>query len=89
MADARTLIYVTGNRFKFEVAQAALQNTGIVLEQQRLAVPEVQSNSVLEIAESSAQWVSRHLDQPFVVTDAGFYIDHATPNDALPAQAPA
>jgi XTP/dITP diphosphohydrolase len=45
------------------------------LEQKRLAVPEIQSNSVQEIAEYSAQWASRQLDQSFIVQDAGFYID--------------
>ena len=69
------LLYLTGNRFKFEVAQHALRGTGLVLEQKRLAVPEVQSNSVQEIAEYSAQWASAQLDQPFLVTDSGFYID--------------
>jgi XTP/dITP diphosphohydrolase len=75
MDGTTTLIFVTGNRYKFEVAQAALHNTGIVLAQERLAVPELQSNSVQEIAEYSAQWVSQRLDQPFIVQDAGFYID--------------
>jgi XTP/dITP diphosphohydrolase len=70
-----TLLYLTGNRFKFHVAQQALFGTDIVLEQNRLAVPEIQSNSVQEIAEFSAQWASHHIDQPYIVTDSGFYID--------------
>jgi XTP/dITP diphosphohydrolase len=75
MQSPTTLCYLTSNRFKFQVAQQALLGTGIVLEQKRLAVPEIQSNSVEEIAEYSAQWASQQLDQPFIVTDAGFYID--------------
>ncbi len=70
-----TLLFLTGNRFKFEVAQRALLGTPILLEQNRLAVPEIQSNSVQEIAEFSAQWASSQIDQPFFVTDSGFYID--------------
>src|SRR4051812_41372602 len=75
MESATTLLYLTGNRFKFEVAQRAMQGTDVVLEQIRLALPEIQSNSVQEIAEFSAQWASPQLDQPFLVTDSGFYID--------------
>jgi XTP/dITP diphosphohydrolase len=75
MPTPTTLIYLTGNRFKFHVAQQALRGLDLVLEQNRLAVPEIQSNSVQEIAEFSAQWASQRLDQPFITTDAGFYID--------------
>jgi XTP/dITP diphosphohydrolase len=70
-----TLLFVTGNRFKFEVAQHALRGLGISLEQVRLAVPELQSNSVKEIAEHSAQWASTQVSQPLIVHDGGFYID--------------
>lgn len=73
--ETMTLIFVTGNRYKFEIAQAALHGTKISLLQERLAVPEMQSNSVQEIAEHSARWVSQHLDHPFIIHDAGFYID--------------
>ena len=75
MPTPTTLLYLTGNRFKFHVAQQALLGLDLVLEQNRLAVPEIQSNSVQEIAEFSAHWASQHIDQPFIVTDSGFYID--------------
>jgi XTP/dITP diphosphohydrolase len=70
-----TLLYLTGNRFKFEVAQHAMAGTGIQLEQNRLTLPEIQSNSVQEIAEFSARWAAAHVDRPFVVTDSAFFID--------------
>ena len=75
MFEVPILIYLTGNRFKFEVAQQALRGLDLVLEQDRRNVPEIQSNSVQEIAEFSAQWASPQIDQPFIVTDSGFYID--------------
>ena len=75
MQSAKTLINLTGNRFKFEVAQRALLGTHVVLEQLRLPVPEIQSNSVQDIAEFSAQWAGSQITQPFFLTDAGFYID--------------
>lgn len=75
MFDGSTLHYLTGNRFKFHVAQQALNDTGITLAQNHLTAPEIQNNSVREIAEFSAQWAATRFDQPFVVTDSGFYID--------------
>ena len=75
MQQDATLLYLTGNRFKFAVAQQAVRGMGIVLEQKHLAIPEIQSNSVKEIAQTSAEWASRQIDQPFIITDSGFYID--------------
>jgi XTP/dITP diphosphohydrolase len=75
MFDETTLHYLTGNRFKFYVAQQALHDTGITLAQNHLATPEIQNNSVREIALYSAQWAATRFDQPFIVTDSGFYID--------------
>jgi XTP/dITP diphosphohydrolase len=75
MPEPTTLLYLTENRFKFHVAQQALRDTNFVLEQNRLPVPEIQSNSVQEIAEFSAQWAGRQIDQRFIVTDSGFFID--------------
>lgn len=69
-----TLVYITGNDVKFSVASQAFTNTGIVLLQKNLSTPEIQSRSVQEVAMYSASWASKQLDQPVMVTDAGFYI---------------
>lgn len=71
----RTLVYVTGNELKFKVALQALLGTGIFLERKSLNTPEIQSSRVEEIAEWSAVWASRQLNQPVVVMDAGYYIE--------------
>ncbi|MBU3143871.1 non-canonical purine NTP pyrophosphatase [Clostridium sp. CF012] len=70
-----TLIYVTGNDVKFDVALKAFTNTGIVLLQKKLDTPEIQSKSVQEVAMYSASWASKQLNQPVLVTDAGFFIE--------------
>lgn len=70
-----TLIYVTGNNVKYDVALKAFTNTGIVLLQKKLATPEIQSKSVQEVAMYSVSWASKELNQPVIVTDAGFYIE--------------
>jgi XTP/dITP diphosphohydrolase len=70
-----TLIYMTDNEIKFKVAEQVMHNSGILLERKHLCTPEIQSSRVEEIAEYSARWASQQLDQPVVVTDAGFYIE--------------
>lgn len=71
----KTLVYVTGNSVKFDVALKTFENTEIVLLQKRIETPEIQSKSVQEVAMYSARWASRQLDNPVIVTDAGFYIE--------------
>lgn len=70
-----TLIYVTGNKVKFEVALKTFANTDISLLQLKLDTPEIQSKSVQEVAMYSARWASEQLNKPVIVTDAGFYIE--------------
>ncbi len=70
-----TLIYVTGNNVKFDVASKVFTDTGIVLLQKKLETPEIQSKSVQEVAMYSASWASEQLNKPVIVTDAGFYIE--------------
>lgn len=75
MSSKTPLVYVTGNKIKFQVASQVMKEAGIDLIQVDLQVPEIQSPQVETVVRSSAIWVSQRLDQPFVVTDAGFYIE--------------
>ncbi|MFD3157275.1 non-canonical purine NTP pyrophosphatase [Haloimpatiens sp. FM7330] len=70
-----TLIYITGNDVKFNVASQVFMNTKITLLQKDLDPPEIQSKNVQEVAMYSAVWASKQLNQPVIVTDAGFYIE--------------
>jgi len=75
MDRVNSLVYVTSNELKFKVALQSLQGLGILLERKPLEVPEIQNNRVEEIAEWSAVWASKQLNQPVVVMDAGYYIE--------------
>ena len=75
MTRINTLIFVTSNEIKFEVAAQVFHSSGISLKQMRLCPPEIQSNCTDEIAEYSAMWACQRLNQPVVTTDAGFYIE--------------
>ncbi len=71
----KQIIFVTGNSYKFEVAQKSLEGSSVELIQQKLDTPEIQSTSVEEVASYSAKWASEKLGQPVAVTDAGYFIE--------------
>jgi len=71
---SKTIYFVTNNKYKLEIAQKALANSGVSIMQQKLDVPEIQSDSVEEIARFSACWAVEKIKQPIFVTDAGYYI---------------
>ncbi|MBI2103491.1 non-canonical purine NTP pyrophosphatase [Candidatus Woesebacteria bacterium] len=71
----KQIIFVTGNKYKFEVAQKTLEGTDIKLIQQKIETPEIQSTDVKEIAAFSAKWATEKLKKPVALTDAGYYIE--------------
>jgi XTP/dITP diphosphohydrolase len=75
MNKVHTVVYLTTNEIKFNVALQALNDSCIALERKSVDTPEIQSKSVEEIAEFSARWASQQLNQPVVVLDAGYYIE--------------
>lgn len=74
-----TINFVTTNSHKFAVAQNFFKEANlleaITLRQHDLETPEIQANSVEEVASSSAKWVATQLGQPVVVADAGLLIE--------------
>ena len=70
----KTIIFVTGNPYKFQIAQKVFEGKGIKIEQQKIETPEIQSADVREIAAFSAKWAAEKLKKPVALTDAGYYI---------------
>jgi XTP/dITP diphosphohydrolase len=71
----KTITFITGNQYKFEIAKKALVCKDISLEQVKLEVPEIQATDVSKIASFSAKWACEKLRKPVVVTDVGWYIE--------------
>ncbi len=71
----KTISFVTGNSYKFEVAQKCLKGTDIDIVQEKLETPEIQSTEVEEIASYSAKWAANKLGKSVVISDAGWYIE--------------
>lgn len=69
------IIFVTGNKYKFQIAKQASKGSSFKIIQKKLDIPEIQSESVEEIAAFSAKWASDKLKKPVVVSDGGCYIE--------------
>jgi len=71
----KSIFFITGNAYKFQIAQEALSDAGTELIQKELETPEIQSTSIEEIASFSVKWASDLLKEPVIVSDAGYYIE--------------
>lgn len=71
----KEIIFVTGNKYKFQVAQRSLTSSGFKLVQKKLETPEIQSDSVEKVAAFSARWTADILKKPVAVSDGGCYIE--------------
>ncbi len=72
--NQKTIIFITGNHYKFQVTKIALKNTKIRLVQKKMDVTEIQDESVEKIAKFSASWAANILKKPVIVSDGGCYI---------------
>lgn len=71
----KSLIFVTSNPHKFEVAKNSLRSIGYEAIQVKLDTPEIQSVDVVEVALYSAKWAADKLGKPVTLMDAGYYIE--------------
>lgn len=67
--------FVTGNDFKFEMAQERLSSYSVRLEKKGFAIPEIQSDSLREIAMDKARKAFVEVKKPVLVMDAGLFIE--------------
>lgn len=75
MKSKKEIIFITGNKYKFQVAQKSLAGSGFKLIQKKMDTPEIQSESVEEIAAFSARWAADTFKKKVVVSDGGCYIE--------------
>ncbi len=68
--------FVTTNKMKFEIAQAYFEKLSHDFEliQYEIDTPEIQDESVEEIARQSAIWAAKETGQPCIKMDVGFFI---------------
>lgn len=70
-----TLIFVTGNKEKLNIAKSALEGTGIDIINKKIDCPEIQSDDMEKIAKFSAQYASDKLKSSVVKIDSGLFLE--------------
>lgn len=71
----KKVTYVTGNWAKIASAKQVLEPLGYEVEQIKMDVPEIQSDTTEEIAKFSAKWASDQLKKNIIKNDSGLYIE--------------
>jgi XTP/dITP diphosphohydrolase len=71
----RVVFFATGNINKFNEARSMLAGLGIAVGMLRVKGAEMQSDSLVEIAEASARDSFKRCHLPVIVEDAGLFID--------------
>ena len=71
----RLIFFVTNNIHKFNEARRALSQYNIAVAMLRLKPPEIQDDSLENIARASALEASNRTHLPVIVEDAGLFID--------------
>ena len=66
--------YVTGNKFKVQVAKEHLEKFGIEIESQKIELPELQADTIEEVAISKAKYAANALNKPIMINDSGLII---------------
>ncbi len=67
--------YVTGNWAKILSARQVLEPLGFEVNQVKMDVPELQNDSIEEVAKYSAKWASEQLKCSVIKNDSGLCVD--------------
>ncbi len=68
------IIFSTGNLHKVEEAREILSPLGIKIVHQNLGYPELQADTLEEIAKTGAEWSAEKIGKPVMVDDSGLFI---------------
>ncbi len=68
------IIYCTGNKFKLKLAKEIMEPLGFEIEGKKLDVPEIQANSIEEVAKYSSRYASKMLNMSTLKNDSGLVI---------------
>ncbi|MFH1285837.1 MAG: XTP/dITP diphosphatase [Candidatus Micrarchaeota archaeon] len=70
-----SVLFVTGNKHKFQEAERVLKLCGVSIEHRNTSYPEIRAENCEEIALNSAKELYEKLRKPLFVEDAGLFIE--------------
>lgn len=71
----KTLYFITSNMGKLHEAKTKLAPLGYKVIQKDLGYPEIQAETLQEVAHFGVKHIQKRLDHPFILEDAGLFID--------------
>lgn len=71
----KTIYFVTGNKGKLKEAKIKLNEINVNVIQKNLGCPEIQADSLEEVARFGVDHISPIFDKPFILEDAGLFIN--------------
>jgi XTP/dITP diphosphohydrolase len=71
----RTITFATGNEGKLAEAREQLEPLGYDIDQYAGGYPEIQADTLQAVAEHAMHDLAEVLDPPFVLEDAGLFVD--------------
>jgi XTP/dITP diphosphohydrolase len=71
----KTVYFITSNKGKFKEAQELFSKLDIKIVQKNIGYPEIQTNSLEEVASFGAKYLQEKIKGPFILEDAGLFID--------------
>ncbi len=69
------MIFVTSNSGKVEEAKKYFFPLGVQVVQKKIEYPEIQANTLEEVAEFGINWLKDRIESPFFLDDSGLFID--------------
>ena len=68
------VVYVTGNKYKVELAENILNPLGIEVVAKKIECPEIQADTIEEVSMYSSQYASNFLQESTLKNDSGLVI---------------
>jgi XTP/dITP diphosphohydrolase len=71
----RTIYFITGNKGKLEEAKNKLSEVNIKVVQKNIGYPEIQADSLEDVASFGAKYIQKKINSSFILEDAGLFIE--------------
>ncbi len=75
LGDFMKMIFVTSNKGKVEEAKKYFSSLGVRIIQKEVEYPEIQANTLEEVAEFGINWLKDKIRCPFFLDDSGLFIE--------------
>ena len=69
------LSFITSNPGKVREAKKYLEPLGVKIKQVNFGYPEIQADTLEEVAEYGVKWLSKRIEGPFFLDDSGLFIE--------------